>query len=248
MRRLPVIAAALLALAAANPARADAASQARYRQLVTAAKSSDAGAVDWTALRQAYAASDDFDPRGVKTNASRRAMFDALEAKDFKAAAAQANYILALDYVDIDAHVVLNIVAQEAHDKATADREHAIVVGILQSMRTGNGQSPEQAFTPISVGEEYAMLRAFGLSPTHQALLVANHHSYDRIDIKGPDGQTMSLYFLVDQVLTRELPPGVQPQAQAQPPQPQPTQQPPAQQPPPIQELPAPPPPPARKH
>lgn len=209
----------LAALAAAAPVLADAASQARYTQMVAAAKSGG-GVVNWTALRQAYAASDNFDALGQKTGNARKAMFTALNASDFKTAAAQANFILALDYVDIDAHVVLDIAAAQAGDKAGAQREHDAVVGILQSIRTGDGLTPEHAFTPISIGEEYAMLRAFSLNPTHQALVRANGHSYDRLDVTTQDGKTLTLYFLVDAILAKEAPaPGAPPPVQTiQPP------------------------------
>jgi len=232
MRRLLPLLGLLAGLAAAGAALADAGADARYHQLLAQAKSAS-GQVDWTALRQAYAASEDFDLRGEKTKGARKAMFEAMNAGDFKTAAAHANFILAVDYVDIDAHVVLDIAAQQSGDKAGAQREHDIVVGILQSIHTGDGLSPEHAFTPISIGEEYAMLRAFSLEPKGQALVQANGHSYDRLDVAARDGKTMSLYFLVDAVLARELPPRPPAQPQ-QPPQPA------AQAPPPPETIPQP--------
>jgi Domain of unknown function (DUF4919) len=204
MRRL--LLGVALALALGQAAVADPASEARYQTLLAAAKA-DAGQVDWTALRQAYAASDAFDVTGDKTKDARKTMFDALAASDMKTAAAQAQAILVVDYVDIDAHVVLDLAAEGAGDTIAAQREHAIVVGLLKSIRTGDGLTPEHAFTPITIDEAYAMLRALARQPTGQAFVRTNGHSYDRITVVGPDGKPVTLYFLVDGILAKAAPP-----------------------------------------
>ncbi len=211
MKRSLLIALVLLGvLARAAPAAADAASEARYQSLLAAAKSG-ATSVNWTELRLAYAASDSFDVTGARTKAARTAMFQALSINDDKTAAAQAQAILAIDYVDIDAHVVLDITAEQGGDAVTAKREHAIVVGLLTSVRTGDGLTPEHAFTPITIGEAYAVVRAFSLTPKGQALVRSAGRSYDRIDVVDADGKPMSLYFRVDDILAKAVPPPAPP-------------------------------------
>jgi hypothetical protein len=115
----------------------------------------------------------------------------------------QARLILDQDYVDIDAHVVADLAGEQLGDAAGAKREHDIVVGLLRSIRTGDGSSPAQAFTPISVGEEYAVMRAFDMKVSDQALIQAAGHSYDKLDVTDADGKTLSFYFLIDRICRR---------------------------------------------
>jgi hypothetical protein len=194
----------LAALAPALPAVAfDGASEMRYQTLLSAAKAGGPG-VDWGALRMAYSDSAEFDLTGGRTDAPRKAMFQAINAGDAKAALVQARLILDQDYVDIDAHVVADLAEEKLGDAAGAKREHDIVLGLLRSIRTGDGLSPTQAFTPISVGEEYAMMRAFDMKVSGQALIQAAGHSYDKLDVTDSDGKTLSFYFLIDRIIAAE--------------------------------------------
>ena len=89
-------------------------------------------------------------------------------------------------------------------DAAGAKREHDIVVGLLRSIRTGDGSSPAQAFTPISVGEEYAVMRAFDMRVGDQELIQAAGHSYDKLDVTDSDGKKLSFYFQIDRIVAAE--------------------------------------------
>ena len=194
----------LAALAPAAPAVAfDGASEARYQNLLASAKAGGP-TIDWRALRLAYADSAEFDLTGGRTDPARKAMFEAINVGDAKTALDQARLILDQDYVDIDAHVVADLAQQKLGDAAAAKREHDIVVGLLRSIRTGDGSSPAQAFTPISVGEEYAMMRAFDMKVGDQALIQAAGHSYDKLDVTDSDGKTLSFYFLIDRIIAAE--------------------------------------------
>jgi hypothetical protein len=121
-----------LPAAAANDA------DTRYRELVTAAKSGQP--VDWQALRFAYAESSGFDLVGTKSADARKAMNEALRANDYAGALVQANLILDQDFVDIDAHIVSDIANAKLGNEAEAKKQHAIVIGLLQSIRTGDGK------------------------------------------------------------------------------------------------------------
>src|SRR5579864_4507160 len=122
--RLLVLAIAAVALVAAASARAaDPAADAHYQTLLAAAKTVDPGEVDWQALRFAYADSSSFDLMGEHTDAARRAMFDALNKDDNKTVIEQANQILAADFVDIDAHVALDLAYQATGQTAASARE-----------------------------------------------------------------------------------------------------------------------------
>jgi hypothetical protein len=195
----------LLALAPALPAAAafDAASEARYQRLLTAAKAGDP-AIDWGALRMAYSNSAEFDLTGSRTDDTRTAMFQALNAGDYKTALAQADKIIGEDYVDIDAHVVSDLADQQLGDAAAAKTQHEIVLGLLRSVRTGDGSTPAKAFTAISVGEEYAVMRAFAMKVTSQALIQSAGHSYDQLNVTDSDGKPQSFYFLIDRIIAAE--------------------------------------------
>lgn len=203
--RLLVLAIAAVALVAAASARAaDAAADAHYQTLLAAAKTVDPGEVDWQALRFAYADSSSFDLMGQHTDAARRAMFDALNKDDNKTVIEQANQILAADFVDIDAHVALDLAYQATGQATASAREHQIALDLLKSVHTGDGTAPDQAFTVISVGEEYATMRAFAMHVTGQALIEAPPHSYDRLTATDPAGKTHTFFFLVDRVMAAE--------------------------------------------
>jgi hypothetical protein len=195
----------LLALAPTRPAAAafDADSEARYQSLLAAAKAGDP-AIDWGALRLAYSDSAEFDLTGSRTDEARTAMFQALNAGDYKAALAQAGKIIDQDYVDIDAHVISDLADQQLGDAAAAKRQHDIVLGLLRSVRTGDGSTPAKAFTAISVGEEYAVMRAFAMKVTSQALIQDGGHSYDQLSVTDADGKPQSFYFLIDRIIAAE--------------------------------------------
>jgi hypothetical protein len=195
----------LLAMAMAAPAAAfDGASEARYQTLLAAAKAGGDQPVDWAALRFAYADSAEFDLSGDRSDTARKAMFAAINTGDDKAALVQARLILDPDFVDIDAHVAADLADQHLGDAPGAQREHDIALGLLRSIRTGDGSTPKTAFTVISVGEEYATMRAFDLKVTGQALIQAAGHSYDRLDTLDSDGKTRSFFFLIDRIIAAE--------------------------------------------
>jgi hypothetical protein len=193
------------ALTPALPAAAfDAASEARYQSLLAAAKAGGEPAVDWGVLRFAYADSAEFDLTGARTDAARKAMFNAVNAGDPKTALAQARIIIAQDYVDIDAHLVADLASRKLGDATASAREHDIVLGLLRSIHTSDGASPATALKVITVGEEYAAMRAFDMTVTSQALVQDAGHAYDRLSVTDPDGKPLTIYFLIDGIVAAE--------------------------------------------
>jgi len=191
--------AVVIALLALTPAYA---ADNAYQALLTAAKRGDP--VDWQALRFAYAESPDFDLLGSGAEDARKQMYADYRGGDFAGALQQAASVLGHDYVDIDAHMVADLAARKLGDEAQAKLHHDAAIGLLNSIRTGDGHTPETAYTVITVGEEYAVLRAYGLRPSQQALISNGGHSYDRLDAIDHDGKTVTLYFLIDRVLAAE--------------------------------------------
>jgi hypothetical protein len=175
--------------------------EARYQALLAAAKAA-APNVDWGQLRLAYADRPSFKP--FAQSAAKRQMFEAADTSDCKTALPAAKAAIAEDYVDADAHLVAAFCEDAAGDTAAAALDRDIGRGLVKSIQTGDGLSPTTAFTPIDVGEEYALTRALGLKVSAQALIQQGGHSYDALTTTDEKGQRATYYFLVDRVLAAE--------------------------------------------
>ncbi len=188
------VAALMLVSAGASHAK-----DADYRDLLAKAKAGEA--VDWQALRFAYAATADAD--GPPDEIQRK-MFAALNAGEFDEALTQAKAILDKDYVDGEAHLVASIAYRHAKKDAEADAERALAAAIFKSIQTGDGLTAASAFTVISVGEEYELMRVLGRRVTQQALQRAGRHSYDVLTTTTEGGDQKDFYFQIDRVLEAE--------------------------------------------
>jgi uncharacterized protein DUF4919 len=173
-----------------------------YEELVARAKTGDAN-VDYLALRNAYAESPNYDPYGSKVGKLQSEMFDAYRRADCAAVLADAESILAVDFVQVDAHLLAGLCHGKLGNEEAMRRERATARGLVDSiLRTGDGKSEASAFVVIEVAEEYSVLRLLGLQPSNQALVHAQGHSYDRFDTKSNDtGQPGVVFFNVDRPL-----------------------------------------------
>jgi len=209
MRSLLV--ALMLALAGAAPAAAAAPqptpaagredTEAHYQALLAAAKASAPNA-DWEALRLAYSRRPGFN--AFAQSAAKRRMFEAAQKGDCDTALAAAKAVIAQAYVDIDAHLVAAFCEDNAGDKAAAELDRDVGAGLAASVKTGDGLTPADAFTPIDVGEEYALMRTLGLRVTEQALVRQDGHAYDALTAVDEKGGKATYYFLIDRVLAAE--------------------------------------------
>ena len=200
--RFPII--LLLALGLATGARADVAAQdpeVRYQTLLAAAKTKAPDA-DWAALRLAYAARPGFKVFGQ--SAARRQMLQAANASNCKDALPSARAAIEEDYVDADAHFIAAFCEDAAGDPVAAKLDRDIAVGLIRSIQTGDGLSAETAFTPITVDEEYALMRALGQKVQDQSLMQQGGHSYDVLHTLSEKGERRVYWFLVDRVLAAE--------------------------------------------
>jgi hypothetical protein len=68
---------------------------------------------------------------------------------------------------------------------------------VAKIIARGNGLTKESAFRVRSVGEEYEILRIFGLQPGKQSLAIEpNGKSFDVIDVTNPrTGRTFDVWF-----------------------------------------------------
>ena len=202
MRRLaPLAIAVSLVVANASAAVITQDAEGRYQALLAAAKAT-APNVDWDQLRHAYAERPSFQV--FAQSAARRQMLQSANASNCKEALPAAKAVIAEDYVDADAHFVAAFCEDAAGDASASKLDRDIAVGLVKSIQTGNGLTPDAAFTPITVDEEYALMRALGLKVESQALVQQGGHSYDRLSTLDEKGQHGSYWFAIDRVLAAE--------------------------------------------
>jgi hypothetical protein len=200
-RVLALLAAAALQAAAVQTAGAQDA-EAKYQAMLAAAKA-DPAAVDWQALRFAFADRPSYSPYGDLV--SRAAMRKAGGASDWEGLLAAANKLLAANYVDGEAHLSAAAAYAKLGKPDEAARERDIATAIFKSiMRGRDGRSPERAFVVISVAEEYALMAALRVRVVRQSLVQEGKHAYDRLETTGPKGDPVTFYFQVDRVLAAQ--------------------------------------------
>ena len=193
---------ALLALICVQPGLSLAAEKdagAQYQQLLAAAKAGEP--VDYAALRYAYAATPS---ASLLNDDTRRAMFTAANSGDWAGALTFANKVIENNYTDGTAHLVAAIAYKKAGKEEDAKREATIADGLFKSIQTGDGLTPETAFTVISVSEEYALLNYMGMDVQSQALSHIGEHSYDVMTVTDESGKTFVYYFNIDIVWAAE--------------------------------------------
>jgi hypothetical protein len=200
MKRLFLIAfaGAVLATGAARAAGED--PEARYQALLAKARTGE-GAVDWAALRFAYA---DRPKPPVVAQETRAQMRAALTGRDYETALARAQTLIEADYVDGEAHLAASIAYRGLGKTAESDRERTIAQGLYKSMMTGDGLSPTSAYTVVSVAEEYQLMSVLGRRVTGQSLMQQGGHGYDVLTTVGRDGDATAYYFQIDRVLEAE--------------------------------------------
>lgn len=194
-RAIAAIAAALLTAAAGWALCASAAS---YAELLAQAKS-DAASVDFTALREAYAGSTQYNPYDREISALWSSMLTAYGKNDCAAALQDAGAILAKNYLFIDAHVLFVTCRAQVIEPAQVKQHDAMARGLLRSiMASGDGKSAETAFVVISVAEEYSLLGVTCLRPVRQHLLQKDGHKFDVLEAVDTAGRATSVYFNID--------------------------------------------------
>ncbi len=93
-------------------------------------------------------------------------MYQAVFDGDYAKALARANFIIAHDYVDLEAHRFAAIACKHLNNTSGFEMEKAIAVGLMRSIMTGDGLATNTPYTVISMAEEYQLLHAFGLQVT----------------------------------------------------------------------------------
>ena len=194
LRLVAVVLAALLRL----PLMLAAEDGSEYGTLLAALKAGKTD-IDYAQLRLSYMDSPEYK-KATDTSKAEKAMFAALNAKDFPTALKNAEEVLASDYVNMDAHFAAYVAGRETGAADKAEFHRTVFRGLIDSIKnSGDGLSPEKAWVVISVHEEYVMLRTQGYLPSSQSLMSKDHHAYDVMKVKKQDdGSEQTFYFNVD--------------------------------------------------
>jgi len=167
-----------------------------YEALVEKVKSGDKS-VNFKQLRLAYA--DSTTPR-PDTDAQKKAMTAALNAKNYPEVLKNADVVLASNFVDMDAHFAEYVAQRELNHTEQSEFHKFVLQGLLDSIaHSGDGKSEKTAYQVIEVHEEYVVLRFMGFMPSKQSLSKKDGHSYDVMEVVNPKTQEkVTLYFNVD--------------------------------------------------
>ena len=175
---------------------------ASYPELLTRLKAGDT-AIDFEALRFAYADSDSYDPFADGPEGARRGMRDAFRAGDCAGALSRANAILDEVYIDIEAHIVASRCSKG--DAMKSAFHNAVATGLERSILDGHdGETMKSAFVVVRISEEYHVLGAMRLDFVSQALVTGEGHAFDLMTATDDKGARHSVYFQIDRVLAGE--------------------------------------------
>lgn len=171
---------------------AAAAQEGDYASLVERARRADPQ-LDFVALRSAYVALPGYSGYAAPDVSS---LYKAMNRSDWPATRQAGEALLESCYLDLDAHYALMVVAEETGDEAARAQHDYMLTGLSKAIRNGHdGSSPEQAYSVLSVGEEYAVCRVAGWKVQNQSLISNEGKTYDVLSVRDLDGRTFDVYF-----------------------------------------------------
>jgi hypothetical protein len=155
------------------------------------AKPADVSTVeDFTRLRTEYGDRPDFAQICERDHPIRK-LVELTNGKQYEEVLAVSQPWIEQCPVDIHGRLVTAIALTELGRKDAADEQIRWYRGLVESiLASGDGRSPQTAFTVISIGEEYAVLRALKLQPQKQTVV----DGVDEITVQTEQGAA-TIYF-----------------------------------------------------
>jgi hypothetical protein len=180
------------------PAKQDPVTKTTYATLLERVKKQAPG-VNFTDLRMAYTETKEYSPYRGQSEA-RKKMFASLNAKDYAAALAASEKMLAANYLDLNGHFGASVSNRELGQADKADFHKYVFQGLLDSVNdSGDGKTMETAFVVITTDEEYVWFNVHGLRVESQALIKDKGHNYDKMIATDPKtNETVTFYFNID--------------------------------------------------
>lgn len=170
-----------------------------YAALLEQVKQADPN-FDFTALRMAYAGSEDYDPYSFSAMATKKTMYAALDDKDYETALELANQMLETNYISPDAHVAALYACEGLGQAQEAEFHRYVLKGLIASiMSSGDGKSEETAYVVVLIDEEYLLLDVLGIEHSGQQLAEKDGHMFDMFEgMEKKTNTPVTLYFNVD--------------------------------------------------
>lgn len=169
-----------------------------YEAMVARVKGGDV-AVDYRALRDAYAESAVYAPYGGDFDEARNEMRKAFNAQDCAKVLPNAEKVLNAIFIDITAHLLSARCHELGNDRTKADFHRAVARGLMSSIiASGDGKTTTTAFVVVTISEEYDVLSALRWRLVSQSLIDDDGHAFDLMEVTSPTNETAKLYFQID--------------------------------------------------
>lgn len=155
--------------------------------------------VDFAELRHAYTLTTEYSPYNDSSVVLYRdKMTSAMVNKDYDSAVKYAECALKLNYLNIEAHMVIHEAqfALKNHGQANKHREFADAL-LNSVLKSGDGLKPDTAYKVISIQEEYMVIGSMGAHTVKQVLVNGGTGSFfDVHEIVRPNSDVKeTIYF-----------------------------------------------------
>ena len=151
--------------------------------------------IDFLKFRRAYLAARDKNNLTIPSELeSEYKELLSQEDPDPDAVVELCDKILALDFTDINRHIIRNYFLEQKGEDVSFYRDltSRLIGSILDS---GDGNTPETALHVFQVKEEYEVLKMYRLELVDQSLVHAGDHSFDLLKCQDAEGKTYAIYF-----------------------------------------------------
>jgi hypothetical protein len=156
----------------------------------------DLNDIDYAALRIAYTKTDFYNPYNKNDLEELSNLF---KEGEYGEVLKKAKNIQKMKFASIDYHMLVYSAAIRLNDSSLASLHGAIAKKLMESvLKSGDGRTPESAYTVISTDEEYAFLGVLGLKMKTQSLIKVKNSSYDLLEVVDKEGNGMKIYFNID--------------------------------------------------
>jgi hypothetical protein len=178
--------------------RADLAPDPEYTKLLGKLKGGDT-AIDYKALRQAFARSGAPGSRGVDSKI-RMKLAEAVKVKKYDEIASVSQEILKINFLDPNAHVYAATAYEALKDTKKYDYHQAVYLGLINSIVNGaDGESTKTAYAVVSQDEIFAVLKAYELQRTASEPLTEGTSRYEVVTVTDKtNGAVSKVYFKMD--------------------------------------------------
>jgi hypothetical protein len=197
-----IIAAAIALVLFCGPAVALDSSKSNYEDLVARAEAGDT-ALDYTALRMAYARTDNYDPYAKEIRPLYTVAVVMSGKNDCITATAAARQVLKIDYTFIQMHLLVGDCLKTFGDGRGAAREAAIAQGLSASLlASGDGKSLQTAYVVVTLAEESFVLVPLGITKQRHTAVGGDGHFYDRVaGVDKITSEPREVFFTADVIL-----------------------------------------------